>query len=236
MVQQQAVKIQPIEKDLLPDKVEGEILNYIVKNHLEAGDKIPSERELSLKLAVGRNSVRNALLSLENKNIIVRHIGKGSFLKTTHFENGKANIDVRLFEVNFTDMLEIRITLEKQAIKKAIDNGTDEMFDELIQKAKHMSALAEKGEYSTEADRDFHSKLCDCSGSKTLKQLLLNLVDALDYYQCIYVNPEKYWIATVPYHLDIAYACKERNLALALAAQEYIYNYDLKVLNSKVKG
>ena len=47
MVQQQAVKIQPIEKDLLPDKVEGEILNYIVKNHLEAGDKIPSERELS---------------------------------------------------------------------------------------------------------------------------------------------------------------------------------------------
>ena len=235
-MQQQAVKIQPIEKDLLPDKVEGEILNYIVKNHLEAGDKIPSERELSLKLAVGRNSVRNALLSLENKNIIVRHIGKGSFLKTTHFENGKANIDVRLFEVNFTDMLEIRITLEKQAIKKAIDKGTDEMFDELIQKAKHMSALAEKGEYSTEADRDFHSKLCDCSGSKTLKQLLLNLVDALDYYQCIYVNPEKYWIATVPYHLDIAYACKERNLALALAAQEYIYNYDLKVLSSKVKG
>jgi transcriptional regulator len=235
-MQQQAVKIQPIEKDLLPDKVEDEILNYIVKNHLEAGDKIPSERELSLKLAVGRNSVRNALLSLENKNIIVRHIGKGSFLKTTHFENGKANIDVRLFEVNFTDMLEIRITLEKQAIKKAIDKGTDEMFDELIQKAKHMSALAEKGEYSTEADRDFHSKLCDCSGSKTLKQLLLNLVDALDYYQCIYVNPEKYWIATVPYHLDIAYACKERNLALALAAQEYIYNYDLKVLSSKVKG
>ena len=235
-MQQQAVKIQPIEKDLLPDKVEDEILNYIVKNHLEAGDKIPSERELSLKLAVGRNSVRNALLSLENKNIIVRHIGKGSFLKTTHFENGKANIDVRLFEVNFTDMLEIRITLEKQAIKKAIDKGTDEMFDELIQKAKHMSALAEKGEYSTEVDRDFHSKLCDCSGSKTLKQLLLNLVDALDYYQCIYVNPEKYWIATVPYHLDIAYACKERNLALALAAQEYIYNYDLKVLSSKVKG
>lgn len=235
-MQQQAVKIQPIEKDLLPDKVEDEILNYIVKNHLEAGDKIPSERELSLKLAVGRNSVRNALLSLENKNIIVRHIGKGSFLKTTHFENGKANIDVRLFEVNFTDMLEIRITLEKQAIKKAIDKGTDEMFDELIQKAKHMSALAEKGEYSTEADRDFHSKLCDCSGSKALKQLLLNLVDALDYYQCIYVNPEKYWIATVPYHLDIAYACKERNLALALAAQEYIYNYDLKVLSSKVKG
>ena len=235
-MQQQAVKIQPIEKDLLPDKVEDEILNYIVKNHLEAGDKIPSERELSLKLAVGRNSVRNALLSLENKNIIVRHIGKGSFLKTTHFENGKANIDVRLFEVNFTDMLEIRITLEKQAIKKAIDKGTDEMFDELIQKAKHMSALAERGEYSTEADRDFHSKLCDCSGSKALKQLLLNLVDALDYYQCIYVNPEKYWIATVPYHLDIAYACKERNLALALAAQEYIYNYDLKVLSSKVKG
>ena len=119
----------------------------IVKNHLEAGDKISSGRELSLKLAVGRNSVRNALLSLENKNIIVRHIGKGSFLKTTHFENGKANIDVRLFEVNFTDILEIKTDLEKLAIKKAIDKGTDEMFNELIQKAKNMTVLAKKGDY-----------------------------------------------------------------------------------------
>ena len=74
-----SVKIQPIEKNLLPDKVEDEILTYIVKNHLKAGDKIPSERELSLKLKVGRNSIRNAFLSLENKNIIARHIGKGSF-------------------------------------------------------------------------------------------------------------------------------------------------------------
>ena len=230
-----SVKIQPIEKNLLPDKVEDEILTYIVKNHLKAGDKIPSERELSLKLKVGRNSIRNAFLSLENKNIIARHIGKGSFLKTTHFENGKANIDVRLFEVNFTDILEIKTDLEKLAIKKAIDNGTDEMFNELIQKAKNMTVLAKKGDYSIETDREFHSKLYDCAGSKTLKQLLLNLIDALDYYQCIYANPHAQWILTVPYHLDIAYACKERNLALALAAHTYIYNYDLKVLGSKVK-
>lgn len=78
-MQELSIKIKPVEKDLLPDKVEDEILSYIVKNRLKIGDKIPSEREFSLKLEVGRNSVRNALLSLENRNIIARHIGKGSF-------------------------------------------------------------------------------------------------------------------------------------------------------------
>ena len=235
-MQELSIKINPIEKDLLPDKVEGEILNYIVKNRLKIGDKIPSEREFSLKLEVGRNSVRNALLSLENRNIIARHIGKGSFLKTSDFKKSKPKIDVRLFEVNFIDILEIRMTLEKLAIKKAVENGTESLFDELIKAGKRMSALAKKGEYSVAADREFHSRLYDCAGSKTLKQLILNLIDSLDYYQCIYVNPDEHWILTIPYHLEIAYACKERNLALALAAQEYIYNHDLKILSSKIKG
>ncbi|WP_428769459.1 FCD domain-containing protein [Treponema sp. HNW] len=230
------VKINPIEKDLLPDKVEDEILNYIVKNHLRTGDKIPSEREFSLKLKVGRNSVRNALLSLENRDIIVRQIGKGSFLKNSDLKKTKAKVDVRLFEVNFIDILEIRMNLEKLAIKKAVENGTEALFDELLKAGKRMSLLAKKGEYSVAADREFHSKLYDCAGSKTLKQLILNLIDSLDYYQCIYVNPDEHWILTIPYHLDIAYACKERNLALALAAQEYIYNHDLKVLSSKIRG
>lgn len=231
-----SVKIKPIEKDLLPDKVEDEILNYIVKNHLRTGDKIPSEREFSLKLKVGRNSVRNALLSLENRDIIVRQIGKGSFLKNSDLKKTKAKVDVRLFEVNFIDILEIRMNLEKLAIKKAVENGTEALFDELLKAGKRMSLLAKKGEYSVAADREFHSKLYDCAGSKTLKQLILNLIDSLDYYQCIYVNPDEHWILTIPYHLDIAYACKERNLALALAAQEYIYNHDLKVLSSKIRG
>ena len=39
------------------------------------------------------------------------------------------------------------------------------------------------------------------------------------------------WIKTIPYHVELAEALKQKNLNFALAAHEYIRIYDLKVLD-----
>lgn len=66
-------------------KVYIEIVEYlrslIDKNRLKPGDKIPSERELSDRLNVGRSSVREALRALELLGLIETRRGEGTFLK-----------------------------------------------------------------------------------------------------------------------------------------------------------
>ncbi|MBS4194981.1 FadR family transcriptional regulator [Bacillus sp. FJAT-49870] len=52
----------------------------ISSDGLKQGDKIPSERELSERLKVGRSSVREALRSLELLGLIETRRGEGTFL------------------------------------------------------------------------------------------------------------------------------------------------------------
>lgn len=55
--------------------------NIIELDGLKAGDKIPSERELSERLHVGRSSVREALRALELLGLIETRVGEGTFLR-----------------------------------------------------------------------------------------------------------------------------------------------------------
>ncbi|MBS4176055.1 FadR/GntR family transcriptional regulator [Lederbergia citrea] len=61
------------------------IRKMITADGLQPGDKIPSERELSERLKVGRSSVREALRSLELLGLIETRRGEGTFLR--NFKN-----------------------------------------------------------------------------------------------------------------------------------------------------
>jgi GntR family transcriptional regulator, transcriptional repressor for pyruvate dehydrogenase complex len=53
----------------------------IKEDGLVAGDKLPSERELSERLQVGRSSVREALRALEFLGLIETRRGEGTYIK-----------------------------------------------------------------------------------------------------------------------------------------------------------
>lgn len=57
-----------------------EIRMIILKDRLQPGDKLPSERYLSEKLNVSRSSVREALRAMELLGIINTRRGEGTFL------------------------------------------------------------------------------------------------------------------------------------------------------------
>ena len=62
------------------EKSSEDILQYIKDHNLTAGDKLPTEMELSKLLGVGRNTVREALRLLLSRNIVVIRQGAGSFV------------------------------------------------------------------------------------------------------------------------------------------------------------
>ena len=55
-----------------------QLREMITADDLKSGDKIPSERELSERLNVGRSSVREALRALELLGLIETRRGEGN--------------------------------------------------------------------------------------------------------------------------------------------------------------
>ena len=56
------------------------ILEYIKQNGLQAGDRLPTEVDLSERLQIGRLSLREGLNALKTEGIIVSMQGRGTFV------------------------------------------------------------------------------------------------------------------------------------------------------------
>ena len=98
------------------------------------GDKIPSERELSERLQVGRSSVREALRSLELLGLIETRRGEGTFIK--NFQEHKL-VDILgsffLQEQKAKEnLLETKMLIEMDCLKLAIRDASDDQIEELI--------------------------------------------------------------------------------------------------------
>ena len=52
---------------------------------IQAGDRLPAERQLARTLNVSRNSLRRLLHSLEGRGLVDIRKGSGTFLKTRFF-------------------------------------------------------------------------------------------------------------------------------------------------------
>src|SRR5690606_8033835 len=53
---------------------------YIEREGLQAGDRLPPERELMRELSVTRGRLRLAMACMARDGVIWRHVGKGTFL------------------------------------------------------------------------------------------------------------------------------------------------------------
>jgi GntR family transcriptional regulator, transcriptional repressor for pyruvate dehydrogenase complex len=78
-VKERGMSVQPTEKVYI--EILKKIKEIIVEDRLQAGDKLPSERELSDRLNAGRSSVREALRALELLGLIETRRGEGTFIR-----------------------------------------------------------------------------------------------------------------------------------------------------------
>lgn len=67
-----------MDNENLYQTVKSKICDEIFAGHYEDGDMLPSERELEKRLNVSRVTVRKSLQILEEDNLIVREVGRGT--------------------------------------------------------------------------------------------------------------------------------------------------------------
>ncbi|WP_237705284.1 FadR/GntR family transcriptional regulator [Bacillus coahuilensis] len=123
--------------------------DLITTEKLQAGDKIPSERELSERLQAGRSSVREALRALELLGLIETRRGEGTFLRDFRdhqlvpllgmfiLENEQARGDVLktkvIIEEHLFQLFLAECLLEKKNMNVVLEANTIEsLFQEMF--------------------------------------------------------------------------------------------------------
>ncbi|WP_343750692.1 FadR/GntR family transcriptional regulator [Lentibacillus halophilus] len=111
-----------------------ELRNYIEANHLQPGDKLPSERVLSEQLQAGRSSIREALRAMELLGLIETRHGEGTFLSTYRPYHTVEVLSSFILQRNSTknDLLIAKRIIEKEAAKIAYDDMQGEDIGQLI--------------------------------------------------------------------------------------------------------
>ncbi|WP_263628041.1 FadR/GntR family transcriptional regulator [Rossellomorea aquimaris] len=96
-----------------------QLREMISKDCLKPGDKIPSERELSERLNVGRSSVREALRALELLGLIETRRGEGTFLRDfrDHHLIDLLGMFILQDDMAQEDILQTKMMIEKEALK-----------------------------------------------------------------------------------------------------------------------
>ncbi len=166
------------EGQTLPRQIQHKILEYIENNHLEPGDRLPTEPELCVLFGVSRTPLRESMKYLEIMGIVSVERSKGTFVRRFDATELLARLPMRLFyqRDEFLQMTQIRMILEEHCLLQAIGKGTDEDFSKLKASIEEMRLRAEHGESMLKEDIAFHNILADISRGGSLLRCFLQVL------------------------------------------------------------
>jgi GntR family transcriptional regulator, transcriptional repressor for pyruvate dehydrogenase complex len=99
------------------------------------GTRLPTERALATHFAAARNTVRNTMKRLEGEGLIVRHVGRGTFVAKK--DSGQAQTNGKP-HYGLNELLEARLLFEPHLAELVAERATDE---ELRSLSKHLDAM-----------------------------------------------------------------------------------------------
>lgn len=176
---------EPVQRVRTYEQVMTQIEDRILDGRLKAGDKLPSERDLSALLNVSRPSLRESLRVLEALGIVdIRPGGgaEGGAVLVGEPGAGFVNLlklQLALGQFDHTEVLETRIALETWCCEEAAQRATDADLLELEMILDQM----EDPEISTaefnRLDAAFHVRIAESTGNSLTAHLMGSLRTAI---------------------------------------------------------
>ena len=215
----------------LPQKTADQIIDYIVAHHLKPGEKLPTEKALSMQLCVSRSVMREALSILATMHIIRMVQGSGIYLEKP--ENAimlnSYQAYMRLGYASIDEMYELRIRLEADAAALTAKRITQSGIYELelcLDKAQH--EISSEKNFS-EADEMFHQIIAEHCQNRLLIMNLRSILEIVKQYRSItsqYLDIRK---TAYEYHKCLYAAICNRDAA---AARMYMEDHLTEVKRS----
>lgn len=166
-------QIEKMNKKLLAVQVEEELMNYILHEPVEIGERIPNEFELARQFGVGRSTIRETIKSLVTKGILEVRRGSGTYVisKNTIEEDP---LGLAKFKDKYhlaLELLEVRLMLEPEIAALASDYATEEEKEELLRLCEETEEIYRAGKNHTSKDIEFHTCIAKCSRNRVVELL-----------------------------------------------------------------
>ena len=165
--------LRPIERRRVYDSIVDQIRRLIADGTWKPGQRLPSERELTEMLSVGRTSVREALRILEGMGFIEIRAGDGSFVRESVVVPSRLHELINLVQGDeyIADLMETRELIESQIAFIAAESATPEDIADLEAIVDRQAASMEKGDGRVEDNIEFHLRLTQATGNRVLVEL-----------------------------------------------------------------
>jgi GntR family uxuAB operon transcriptional repressor len=164
------MKRTPAAQEALPNEprlyrvVSGRIEELIRQENIKPGERLPSERDLALKLGVSRTSLREALIALELGGVIEVRGGSGVYVS----EQAPAVPEGAAAGPGPFEVLAARRIIEVEVVAMAAKNATDSAIDAILVAVEQMEQHHANRAGNESADRDFHMAIARATGNSAM--------------------------------------------------------------------
>lgn len=203
------------------------IKSLFQKGEITFGGKLPSERQLMTTLGLSRNSIREALRSLENMGIVESRHGQGNFLINHTGKSLGSIFSLLLFmdECSELEVSQFRKSIEIGAYLIAVKQAKDTQLQELALCLEHLrNGSTEK---RASLDKQFHDTLIQISGNRLLillNETLSQLFEDTIQEKLSQIPPEE-WEKLLAYHEHICACLTAREESSGIHAIMGHYDY-----------
>jgi GntR family transcriptional repressor for pyruvate dehydrogenase complex len=181
-------KFQRIRSTRAFDEIAGQIREELAEGRLRVGERLPSERAMSEQFGVSRNTLREALRSLEHAGLIELQKGAhgGAFITERSGEAVTTGLmDMyHLGSVQPEQLTEARIWLESVVVRQACKRATKADIEALNRNIEETRAAAASGNFALRAEKnvEFHRILATMTRNPIMVIVMNGVLDVLRHF------------------------------------------------------
>jgi len=159
------------------DTVVEQLISLIADGHLKPGDRLPSERDLALRLQVGRSTVREALKTLVAMGLVEGGAGHGTFIRQPDTRSAipPALLSLLLDRTLTNQLLEARRIVEPEIMSLAVERATDDDLAEMREILARCEQAIADGRPVFRLSPEFHRAVARAAHN----QVLLTFMDSI---------------------------------------------------------
>ena len=217
----EVLMLTPIKPKRISDLVFEQLRDLIFKGRIKPGDQLMSERELAESLSVSRPTVREAINRLVAIRLLEHRQGQGTFVVSPSAEKISLGVPYDQ-DVSLTDLLEVRLGIECNAVMMAARRATEEDIRDMEKSLRDMETQIDAGGLGSDADVTFHMAIAYATKNMVQIHIMKSFYDLLFYgiksnLQYLYTEPATLEMITRQ-HNNILQAVRDRDPDAAYSA------------------
>lgn len=164
-----------LKSDSDSDAIYQSLRSSIVEGQLRTGTRLPTERALATRFGAARNTVRKTMNQLADEGLIIRHVGRGTFVARNKTKDGEDRSSQPEFSLG--ELLEARLMFEPTLAELVAERASEQ---DLAALSAYLEALRNAGSWSEfkEAKYALHLAIVRASHNSFLISVFERIIES----------------------------------------------------------